>query len=265
MRLRLTADVSQITEAINRFPARYSDDYFQVRPIGQKYVTESQPTETVALELANEVTRVLRSWGAGKREAPRLRDTEGIFLGFLDDQFHAELAKLSSLTITDLSIDHKSRRLIHSEPSAGEIQDFDRRLLSVLRGLSDLMFWNNTNVTYPMKALLLISGLMPALDNRVRTGLGKSGLKGIKGTQFLLPGGTSEAGAKKLTRLPFLLGQCWQDYSEQLQNGIRQSVFSALVREPGRVFDVLLFMQGEDERPPILVLDPERKCWYDLL
>src|SRR5271166_3111679 len=153
--LRLIGSVSQVTDAINRFPATYSDDYFKVRPIGRRYAVEPQPTEAIALELANEVRRVLQRWGAGKREAPRLRNTEDILSGFLDNQFHAEIANLSLLTIADLGIDHKLRRLVHSEHRAGDIEDFDRRLLSVLRRLSDLMFCNNTNVTYPMKALLL--------------------------------------------------------------------------------------------------------------
>jgi len=262
--LRLAGTVMQIADAIKDFPRDYADDYFNVRPIGQRYVAEQHPTETVALELATALQRVLRNWGAGRRGAPQLRKEQEIAAALLDTSLHSDVTKLSLFSITNLGFDHRFRRLVNGTHSSEVLEDFDMRLLSVLRSFSDLVFLDNTNVTYPMKALLLVSGLMPALDSQVRTGLGIAGLKGVNKTQFLLPEDMRGSDAKKLTRLPFLLGQCWADYSAQFQDGARQANAAALIQEPGRIFDILLFMQARKEKLPLLIFDAGRQPWYDL-
>ena len=95
--------------------------------------------------------------------------------------------------------------------------------------------------------------------------LGNAGFKGVGGgrTQFYLPADAGGADAKKLTRLPFVLGQCWVECSTQLLGGIERSHFGLLLQDPGRAFDVLLFMQGK-WKSPLLTLHLDRERWYDL-
>jgi len=121
----------------------------------------------------------------------------------------------------------------------------------------------NTNVTYPMKALLLITGFMPAFDGRVRTGLQRGWFLGMNRTQYLLPDNADHADAKRIARLAFLLGECWTTCAQQLQEGISKSSFPGLRQEPGRVFDVLLFMQADQENPVLVNCDPPGQRWYE--
>jgi len=83
-----------------------------------------------------------------------------------------------------LGLDAECRRLANGSHVPTALEDFDDALLSVLREISQRLFVDNSNVTYPTKALLLISGLMPALDNRVRAGLGRAGFSGVKKLSF---------------------------------------------------------------------------------
>ena len=235
-----------------------------MRPLGRRYVVEEHPSEAVARELAAALRRVLRSWGAGKRGAPQLLNEKDIVATFLDSRLHSGVVKLAGLSIANLGFDEALRRVVNGVHNREVLGDFDATLLFVLRKFSDRIFVGNTNVTYPTKALLLVSGLTPALDSRVRTGLGRAELKGVDKTQFFLPTEMHGADAKKLTRLPFILGQCWADYNVQLQEGIRQSKVNALLQEPGRIFDILFFMQAKEGQLPLLSLDPGRDSWYEL-
>jgi len=116
-----------------------------------------------------------------------------------------------------------------------------------------------------MKVLLLITGFMPALDSeRVRTGLDRGDFSGMNRTQYLLPADAAHADGKKITRLPFLLGQCWTTYTQQLQDGISNSRFPDLKEEPGRVFDILLFTQANKDSPVLVACDPPDRNWYKL-
>jgi len=264
VRLLVTEDIVQIANAINAFSPDYHADFFKVRPIGRKYVGEEHPTEATALELASSLRFVLRSWGAGKRKAPELRGEQDFATALVDARLHSGLAKLAQISnATSLGFEG-GFRLVNGVHDREALADFDATLLLVLRTLSDGLFLVNTNVTYPMKALLLISGLMPALDGQVRDGLGNAGFEGVARTQFLLPADAGGADAKKLTRLPYLLGQCWVECSTQLQGGIRQSNFRLLLQDPGRAFDVLLFMQAGKGQMPLLTLHLKRGHWYGL-
>jgi hypothetical protein len=115
-----------------------------------------------------------------------------------------------------------------------------------------------------MKTVLLITGFMPALDSRVRVGLQRSGLSGINRTQYLLRDDPAHADGKKITRLPFLLGQCWTTCAQQLREGVAKSNFPDLTEDPGRVFDILLFMQAGKDSPILVTCDPPDMDWYKL-
>jgi hypothetical protein len=263
MPLRLTATSAEISNAVNGFPAAYHRDYSEFRPIARRWSTERQPAAAVVSELTPAFRRVLRSWGAGKRKAPTLRREEDFAATFVDVRLHRDVVRLLEMSQAGLAVDAECRRLVNGSHVPGDLKDFDDTLLSVLREISQRLFVDNTNVTYPMKVLLLISALMPALDNQVRAGLGRAGFSGVKRTQFLVPVNPASADGKKLTRLPFVLGQCWAEFATEFRDGICQSNFAGLLQEPARVFDVLFFMQANG-KTSLLILHPQNKPWYDL-
>lgn len=157
----------------------------------------------------------------------------------------------------------RATRCLNKDRTDTTLVSFDTTLLGTLHLLASRLFHGCTNVTYPMKVLLLITGLMPALDGNVRGGLHRGGFAGMSTTQFLLADTTQSANGKKLTRLPFLLGQCWSAFLPQFLTGIQHSQYPELVEEPGRVFDILLFMQARTE-VPVLSYAGGNALWYDL-
>jgi len=90
----------------------------------------------------------------------------------------------------------------------------------------------------------------------------RGGFLGMDKTQFLLPTDAAGAGGKKIAGLPFLLGTCWMSCSSVLRNGINSSNHPELLDEPGRVFDILFFMQGNSTEPISVICDPPCREWY---
>ncbi len=67
--LKLDATDDQIVAAINEFRNSYHNDYSQVRAAAKRFLAKDlQP----ATSLANELTRALGNWGAGRRKAPKM-------------------------------------------------------------------------------------------------------------------------------------------------------------------------------------------------
>ncbi len=116
-------------------------------------------------------------------------------------------------------------------------------------------------------------GLTPAHSSTTRAsvqdclfalgGLRAAGFSGMAATQFSMPLDLSKANGKKVTRLPFLLGHCWAQFGAVLRGGIQNSAHAYLADEPGRVFDVLLFMQGGDGRQ-LFRFQPGPTAWYEI-
>lgn len=76
MGLRLAESSIGIATTVNAFSRVYHDDYFRARPVVRKWIADEPPAEATTNELIRQVRRVLISWGAGKREAPRLSSEE---------------------------------------------------------------------------------------------------------------------------------------------------------------------------------------------
>ena len=262
MLLQLIGKSTQIAEAIDAFPAKYHSDYANVRSIGRRYAMEQPPRWSTALQLTKELRQVLFNWGAGKRKAAPLRTEDDFVSTLLETTVQSSLAELASISLADLGIG-RNFRLLNGECDQAKLARFDKLLVSTLQNLSKKLFNGNTNVTYPLKTVLLISGFMPAFDGNVRAGLSNGGFPGVKSTRFPIPSDTRCADGKKLTRLPFILGQCWTRFSCQFQQAVQKSSHSTLLDDPGRVFDVLLFMQADN--PPTLRLDCNFERWYELV
>ncbi|EMR47973.1 hypothetical protein [Pseudomonas putida] len=250
--LQVVGQESDISAAINDFNASYHNDFVQVRKASQNYLkTLSPPNAEV---LADALQPVLMNWGANKRKAPVLRSASQAAVKLSNPKLHAALVRLNDHTLNAFEICSEGQRRFALDTLYTSLSQFDTELLEVLRTLAEAQFSNNTNVTYPMKALLLITGFMPALDSQVRKGLQRAGLQGFSSTRYLLPRDTNKAAGQKLCLLPFSLGHCWSLNKDLLTQAIKKSDHPTLNSEPGRVFDILLFMQSDPKRKLILAL-----------
>lgn len=263
MPVRVTGQAREIAKAIDNFPAAYHAGFSDVRAIGRRYVAAAAPADDVVAELAQALRGVLGRWGAGKREAPELRGAEEVANVLRHGETHASLASLGRISLSALNSLHGRRYLNGKLVAPEELATFESNLFGALHILGEHLFVRNTNATYPMKAVLLITGFMPAFDSQVRSGLQRGGFLGMDKTQYLLPTDATRADGKKIARLPFLLCECWAACTWQLHKGIENSKYRELLGEPGRVFDVLLFMQANKKNPVLVTYDPPGQSWYD--
>lgn len=261
MPLTVIAPHARIVKAINTFNADYHRDYLLVRTLSAPYLLA--PTAANAALLATALSAVLYRWGAGKRGAPTVQPVPTLQTVLLDPAFHALISGLSTVPITTLSVPGGHNRAVRGVATATTRLAFDTNLISAFSKISGRILIGNTNVTYPTKVLLLLTGLMPALDSQVRQGLFSAGFSGTKATQFLMPSGLGSVEAQKLTRLPFLLGECFAANAALLTGAAIASHYPWLATEPGRLFDILLFMQGSAAHP-LLAITPRVRNWYCL-
>jgi len=261
MPLTVVASHAQIVAAINGFNAEYHRDYLFAKGLAAPYLVA--PTAGNAAPLAQGLSSVLRRWGSGKRGAPTVQPLPILQAALLKPNVHALLVGFAGSPIPTLALRSGVDRAVGGVNTAAIRLAFDTNLNSVLSLLSIDVFVGNTNVTYPMKALLLLTGFMPALDSQVRKGLGRAGFTGTNVTQFLMPVGIHSNEAKKLTRLPFYLAECYAANSALLTRSATASHYPWLAAEPGRLFDVLLFMQGSGAHP-LVALTPPNRHWYGL-
>ena len=243
MTLSVVGNAAQITAAIDDFRSDYHNDFQHVRAISRLYLGETTPTLATTQELARRLRCALRSWGAGTRAAPPVREEGDLSNALLVPHLHGHLQTLAGISLSRLGLNGQHRTL-NAPNNSVTVADLDAIYGCVLQALADNLLEGSTNVTYPMKAILLLTGFSPAFDSQVRSGLRDAGFSGMAATQFSMPLDLSRANGKKVTRLPFFLGHCWAQFGAVLHSGIQNSAHAYLDDEPGRVFDVLLFMQG---------------------
>jgi len=263
MPVQIIGSHTDIVDAINKFSWKYHSQFFRVRALAQSYLAGPIGTSHVTA-LAKELREVLVSWGAGGRKAPDVQSPLHFEETLADQGVHATLQSLAATPLPAMGGAGGARSITASFTCPQTPREFDARLFRALSALADRLFVNNTNVTYPMKAVLLITGLMPAFDSQVKKGLGRGGFHGTDKTRYLLPRDETLADARKISRLPFLLGDCWRSFSSLLTSAIANSNFRQLVSHPGRTFDVLFFMQADQNRPVIVAYRPPPNDWYAL-
>lgn len=245
MGMTVVGDEVQLAEAIDSFDESYHADYFSVRGLAKEYLSLEEPSRQAVNSLATVLHTVLKRYGAERQKAPTRRSLAEFESALADDKLHKLLQFFAAHPLTGLGVVNRMRT------SDASVAEMDGNLVKVLRLLGEKLFRDNTNVTYPMKALMLISGYMPALDSQVRCGLAKANISGVGATRFLLPKATDDLEGKKITRLPFILAQCYSQINCKtlIDKAIQRSKYCALSGEIGRVFDVLLFMQAKSTPP----------------
>ncbi len=247
-----------ITAAINNFSTGYHADYFAVRCLAKAYLA-APPSPVTTMPLASALSGVLTRWGAGRRGAPTCQPVTTMGTVLNSQILHSKLRNLEAC-IPFLAITAGTRCLAASAPFAS-VSDFDDCLIDTLSVLSSGLLVANTNVTYPMKSLLLLTGLMPAFDSQVKGGLATAGVAGINRTRYLLPA-LGSPGAKKICALPFYIADCVSRQVAIITREAAGSSYPALASEHGRIFDVLLFMQNGAGHVTVHFAPPAHIRWY---
>ncbi len=265
--LEITKNVASITDANDRFKPGYHYDYRFVRHTRQEYLAIDkkllQPTHKTINELSHRLIQTLTNWGAGGRKAPQCRSADEISTTLSDTTLHGNFSKLINSHCQFQIID--GRRCLAENGPFADVGEFDACYIETLQTLSTGIFVGNTNVTYPMKALLLLTGFMPAFDSQVKGGLAIAGVTGVNRTQYLMPkpGSTD---AKKICTLPFYMAECVSSYKEIIDEAVKDSKFDDLLYDYGRIFDILLFQQKNlNINPPLVTfIPPAVGKWYDI-
>lgn len=247
-----------ITAAINSFSAGYHADYFAVRCLAKAYLA-APPSLATAMPLASALSGVLTRWGAGRRGAPTCQPVTNMGTALNSPILHSQLRNLEAC-IPFLAITAGRRCLAAGAPFAA-VSGFDGCLIDTLRVLSTGLLVANTNVTYPMKSLLLLTGLMPAFDSQVKGGLAAAGVAGINKTRYLLPA-LGSADAQKICALPFYIADCISRQVAIISREAAGSFYPALASEHGRIFDVLLFIQNGAGHVTVRFAPPAHIRWY---
>lgn len=267
MPVNLTTVQVDVTKAIDDFEESYHHQFFAVRALASPYLAAGQLDSGCVPPLAAELRRVLIEWGAGKRKAPHVKSLAAYTRALADRVTSAALRHLSTTPISSLDLIGNRRTLVGGDHSFATAAAFDEALFLVLDRFRVELFEGASNVTYPMKALLLLTGLMPAFDSQVRKGLSQGNFAGMNRTRYLIPQDPNGPHGKRISRLPFLLGSCWIKHINILSSAIAASRYPQLMTEPGRVFDVLFFMQAASTPLVSYQASPGTTSsgWYELV
>lgn len=248
----------KVTQALNKFSSSYHNDYFSVRKFAKLYLEDSSPSNETAKNLSVALVKALKNWGSGKRAARPCKTEKIIADRLQDEKLFSNLKKLEN-SINHLSI-NSNGRVVSDVCDFRSAEEFDDCLSNTLQTISNDFFDQNKNVTYPMKAILLITGIMPAFDSRVRDGLKRAGVEGFT-QSFHIPG-FGCANSKKICTLPFYIAECAKSFQDIINDGVKNSKYPQIQGETGRIFDVLLFMQY-DANSINFVNDSNNK-WYNI-
>lgn len=243
MYFSITNNAAGLISAINDFNAEYHRDYSRVRAAAADYLSQAPSTDAARM-LASGLLQALKSWGAGKRGAPDCVSVDVAANCLRDANLVQQLQALAD-AFAYMSLDRGIRQFSAGAPFSS-VESFDASLLDSLNKLADGLLVGNTNVTYPMKALLLLTGLMPAYDSQVKGGLAAAGIAGINKTRYVLPRvrEVTHPDALKICVMPFYLADCVARSSALLEDAVAGSRYPELSGQYGRLFDILLFMQA---------------------
>lgn len=219
----------QIAHAIQVFPATYHADFATTRAAALAW----RRGETSNSQLATRLDRALLSWGAGRRMAPKLGGQTN------------EVLNLESVGTV---LEEFERRALRGVTSVEEAWYDDRPelLVSAVQQLNAL-FKQNDSVTYPTKALLLLTGHYIGLDSNVRAAIAAAGIPGFRETRFPMPVKLEDRSAQRMTLVLGLAGAWLAEHESVISEALSRSPTGQKLAElsaPARVLDICLFVHG---------------------
>lgn len=215
-------DLADRIDTFRRRHPNYWDHYAAVRML--RYDWLRNPDGPAASPLAELLRYVLGKWGCGRRNAPQLPSVNQIAV-FLHD-YHDEIAHV--------------RFPLHginaNNPAFPLPDSWVRRIKLLVTEAAGILFDLDEaqSSLYPAKTILLLTGAIPAPDTRVRAGLTQNGYHGYYTT---VP-------VSDVERLVLISAE-WIETHAALLPTVSESLGTPwLHREPGRILDMLLFLDG---------------------
>ena len=210
--------------------------------IATKFLAESRaPSPAEAATAAQRIHYALGVWGAGRRRAPKVASVEELVRMLSDERVWRPAAKLWALVATWDVADIEPVDLVEAIPLLGRLATagFDSSSVRLL---------------YPLKLLLMLTGLGPVPDRWVRAGLKAAGCPGWTSSVEVVP---EAAGAPVATRLMALWADAALRTREELptrEAGDPDIRWLVEQKAFGRVADMAYFSAG---RQPVAAPDAE--------
>jgi len=244
MTLSIVGSRGAMIGAINGFNRKYHAGYFSTRLWADAYTSALTPNVSNTNILSIQLDLVLREWGAGTRNSPHLKSVNDIQQYLLRPSTHQIIKKIAAYSLKDFNITAAHCEINGSHAHA---QVFYQDIYDALHSVKNGIFSPNPRIpnikaTYPMKALLLLTGIFPAYDSQVRQGMTDGGFSGLAGV-IDMPAHIGDICHKKISRIPFYVGSCFNANAALLNSAIGSSNFPQLRGDIGRLFDVLFFEQ----------------------
>lgn len=218
----------------------YVDDFERVWQATTFLAAGRPATRQEARAAANALVAVLRNWGAGRRRAPSPAEPDTVASFFTDAVECRRLGRLRQGQRNAMD-----GRLRH---------DYHTDAIEALNSIARAIFIPATHgLVYPAKMLMLLTGIGPAPDSRLRAGLAVLGVRGWSSTQQLLP---TIADQDRLIELWNWAGARCRDEWPQVGDALLKDQAIAWVIAQGaygRLVDMALFAIGkgdDDGEPP---------------
>lgn len=232
-----------ISNATEHFNKKYHDHYASALRLRKNYFFGAIPVLAHCTPLAQELVRILKAWGAGRRKAPVLESVSAIAIALSNASLHGKLKRLAAVNVANFTMTPAGKAFVAEDHLYTDVKAFDHELGSVLKDIASKFFIGTVNSsTYPMKVLLLITGFIPALDSQVRKGLQNIGMRGFSSPLNI----HKPSDLRKICTLPFVIGHLLNNsaYASLLSRGVARSKHASAMPDIGRQMDVLWFVQA---------------------
>lgn len=236
---------AEIASAIKGFESEYHADFKSVRDEMKNHLKTMDDNSSNSLSLA--LRSSLLSWGAGRRGAPKVVNSFKLKEIVDSKNFQEAIFPFYYFINGGIKFEVNDEGQCLIDGSTTRLNEFANSFYNALNFVNNKILVGNTNVTYPMKALLLLTGAPLAFDSYVRDGLTQSGIVGFAATQYSFPSRLSDSGFKKILGMFFLVYDCWNCYEKVIKDGIEKTssdYFEENQITPSRVFDILFFMKS---------------------
>ena len=191
------------------------------------------PTEEEALRTADLLRYALRDWGAGERRAPRVASVADLAAMLRDPGIWMPCADLRRLVAQWPTAPGSPVDLVAAFPLLNQLA---RRGFSPATG----------NLLYPLKMLMLLTGLGPAPDRRVRAGLKVLGMPGWTASVEAVPEDAGGPVARRLLALWADSASLVREELPELQMNDADVAWLVQQHAFGRLVDMALFVLGEE-------------------
>jgi hypothetical protein len=238
-----TTTAKELAELLDSFPRHYHRDFSRVRESAKRWLDVDG---AVPKELAELLVAALKSWGAGMRKAPEVRPPIEVTSVLQDEGVVTALRELHRFDLDSLTLDADGRPLVGGRRHLADQERIEGSVFAALR-TTDRLFIGNTSVTYPSKALMLLTGRFIGLDSNVRAGISRADEPGFRETRFPMPADPFDRSARRMYRVLWLTGDWLARHRDVVHDALAHSTAPHRLRDldaPARVVDVMLFMQG---------------------